>query len=463
MFTNIFYIILLLLIISLSPSGGPSPLSPLNAFFVSMIIYLGVICLIIWQNWRFKKTLRLKKGLMLGLVNFELLLFFITYHFILKGDRVLSIPYFPATLITFFSLFLYFSALGIFHFTAFRQRKITLPDETPFAHAQDQIRFLIPFILPFLLLTFFLELLNCFSLLDEIQNMENGWSTLITIVMTIGLMLILLLILPPIIQWIWQCKTLESSPLEERLRGLCERAGFKNPKLKVWTVMNQALTAAIVGIAAPFRYVIFTKRLLNEISPDALEAILAHEIGHSKRKHLFLYPFILMGFVVLSGILTFLLTPIMEDTLKAYPSTDWETILPIAFFVVYGILIISYLRFVFGFFSRLFERQADLHVFELSVPPEHMIKALDELGIATGHTHNYPSWHHYSIQQRIDYIASAIKNPSLIQKHHQKVKKVLIAYFSLLFFGILVLISPWMPSVFPFNYIQQGLSKISSV
>lgn len=445
MFTNIFYMILILLAISLSPEEGPSFLSPQVAFFVCIALYLALLGVIILQNRVLKKTLRLQKGVMLGLCNFEILLFLITYHFVFHGDRLLTNSYFPTTLSALFSLFLYFFALGTFHYSAFKLKKIVLPNATAINETQNQIRFLIPFALPFLFLTFFLELLSTFSLLDWFRGMNEGWTTIATFFGTLLLMLILILLLPPLIQWVWQCKTLEPSPLEARLRRLCEKAGFHQPKLKVWTVMNQALTAAIVGIAAPFRYVIFTKKILNDVSPDALEAILAHEIGHSKRKHLFLYPFILMGFVVLSGILTMLLIPGLENLMQTYPSSNWETFLPFIFFSLYGVLIISYLRFVFGFFSRLFERQADLHVFELDVPPEHMIKALDEIGVATGYTHTHPSWHHYSIQQRINFIRSAIQNPDLIRKHHQRVKNILILYFFLLFLGILVLISPWIP------------------
>nr|WP_249274178.1 M48 family metallopeptidase [Parachlamydia sp. AcF125] len=277
--------------------------------------------------------------------------------------------------------------------------------------------------------------------------------------------MLLLIFFPPLIQWIWQCQPLKDSPFQQKLQKICERAGFKHPKLKVWTVMNQSLTAAIIGVIPPFRYVLFTKKLLHTLSAEAIEAILAHEIGHSYRKHLLIYPFVLFGFMVLTGILSLLFAQTIENTLNLEillnPNLNWQLIVPLLFFLFYGTSLILYLRYVFGFFSRLFERQADLHVYALGVPPEHMIKALDELGVATGHTHEHPSWHHYSIQQRINFLHQTIQFPSLIESHNRKVKKILFAYFMALFVGACLLLSPWLPHLSPFSKIQQTFSHLS--
>lgn len=91
-----------------------------------------------------------------------------------------------------------------------------------------------------------------------------------------------------------------------------------------------------------------------------------------------------------------------------------------------------YYRIVYGLFSRLFERQADLHVFALGVPPEAMIEALDNVGIGTGFTHLVPNWHHYRIKERIDFLKQAMLDPSLVAKHHRKVWIALGIYLGLL-------------------------------
>ena len=35
-----------------------------------------------------------------------------------------------------------------------------------------------------------------------------------------------------------------------------------------------------------------------------------------------------------------------------------------------------YFRYVFGFFSRIFERQADLHIFQVGLDPANLIESL---------------------------------------------------------------------------------------
>ena len=64
---------------------------------------------------------------------------------------------------------------------------------------------------------------------------------------------------------------------------------------------------------------------------------------------------------------------------------------PIVAYIFYAIIAMLYFRIVFGYFSRLFERQADLYVFEAGVPHYYMLQALDYIGVASGNTHLSPA------------------------------------------------------------------------
>ena len=119
-------------------------------------------------------------------------------------------------------------------------------------------------------------------------------------IMTLGSIAMVMIFLPPIIVYVWGCKPLEDHFLKEKLDSLCARAHFTHAGFKTWTIMEDAMTAAIIGVIGRFRYVMFTKKLLEKLSPDAITAILAHEIGHSRRKHLILYPFVLLCSKMLS-------------------------------------------------------------------------------------------------------------------------------------------------------------------
>lgn len=454
MFSNLLYIIFVMLIITLTPIGeletaaGFWLYSPAEALLLGFASY-GIVIALIWLQgrWISRKRRRNDQGGMLLLVNLELLVFLFFFHFLLGAPRVFGrIPLigFSQTLMTILSLFFYFAGLAFFHYISSTRNKSfeTLPHKQ-LSHALRELRLLIPFIIPFLLLTVFLELINHITNQFPDLHLSTIETTLIFLGITILFIVLIMIFLPFVIQKIWQCQPLEDSPLKDRLEKLCQKANFKHAGLQTWTVLNHSLTAAIIGITPRFRYVMFTKRILREMSDDSIEAILAHEIGHSYRKHLLIYPFIIFGISVLLGLFSLFTAEAMEEGLRfvayTYPSYSWNFMAPVAVLLPYAVIIVVYFRVVFGFFSRLFERQADLHVFELKVPPEYLTNALHAIGVATGNSHHQPNWHHYSIQQRIDFLNAAAKDPTLIAKHHRKVKWILLGYMVLLILGLITL------------------------
>jgi STE24 endopeptidase len=253
-----------------------------------------------------------------------------------------------------------------------------------------------------------------------------------------------MIFLPKVLVLAWRCQKLEECPsvslaLIERLKALCKKAKFTYAGFYVWNVMEGSMNAAILGIVSKFRYVMFTKKLLERLHENAILAILAHEIGHKRHHHLLIYPLILMG-MVLSSIfisdqfLEYIHTNFTLDQILS-PATR-EAFLPFLAFLPFIAASAVYYRFIFGYFSRLFERQADLFVFELDLDPKYLIEALNEIGHGAGGIHNHPNWHHHSIQERIDFLKRAEKDRSLIAKHHKKVKWSLTLYLALLILAL---------------------------
>lgn len=434
MFANLFFIILVMILISMTPEIAQQdvfkhPLSPEMAFIAGLASYALVLLLICLQNRFFPKHFFTKSRL-LALINVELLLFLFFYHVVLNAPRLLEFAQ-SDTLVAVFSLLLYFGGLTVFYSTSKEKSSSNL-----------EIRLLIPFCLPFVFITLLLDLLKLLphSIRAWILD-SNSWTASL---MTLGIILIgllaLMILLPFLIQKIWLCQPLKDSEIQQRLENLCERAHFKHAGLKTWTVLNHSLTAAIVGIVPQFRYILFTNRLVDEFSPHSVEAILAHEIGHSYHKHLLFLPLVIFGLSLFLGILfppfSYGIDHLLQKGNEFYPSEFWLFFHPLAIFVLYAVMIALYLRVLFGLFSRLFERQADLHVFHLEVPAQHMIEALNHIGQATGNSHRVPNWHHYSIQQRIDFLEAAEQNPALIVQHHRKVKFYKASYLILLSAGV---------------------------
>lgn len=272
-----------------------------------------------------------------------------------------------------------------------------------------------------------------------LKNFSPFWRDVLTGIFDLSLLGLAMIFMPYLIVTCWRCRPLTDPQLLPRLERVCTDLNFKHGGMKIWTIMKHSCTAAIIGIVSPFRYVMFTEKLLRDFYPEEIEAILVHEIGHSRHKHLLYYPFILMGMLVTSTlIIEWLLKMVFEKVEFSFVDGNLFLVSLISF-ICYGLFLGLYFRFVFGFFSRLFERQADLHIFEHS-SPVYMIQALDRIGTVSGGIHKQPNWHHFSIQERMDFLQSAIHNPKVIQKHHTKVKLCLWLYFIFLFANITALI-----------------------
>lgn len=378
-------------------------LGPVSAFALSLLFYTAFLGLISLQTRVWKQ---ISKQKLAALVNLECLIFFGGLFYILGAQQLFPFE----TGVVLYAFLLYLGALGVFY--------------SAYSDAENQIRFTIPFALPFLLFTLVADLMQLLPPDNfVIQFFNHSWMALIPSLLFLG---VILIFLPLFFVWFWNCVPLEESDLKERLDAVCEKAHFAHAGLRTWGVMDNSLTAAIIGVVPSLRYILFTKKLLKQLSPSAVEAVLAHEIGHSFHKHMLIYPLIFFG---LTAFITFFLY-FFTDSLY---QLSGEALFPLLLFLFFALSFGLYFRYVFGFFSRLFERQADLHVFALGIAPEAMIEALDYVGVGTGFTHLVPNWHHYSIQERIDFLKRAIADPSLVPRYHKKVKSILIGYFFLLF------------------------------
>lgn len=432
MFTNLFFLILVLLLITLSPESWTNiawKYSPQEAFLRGIVLFFFVIGLIGLQNLLFSKFIRRHTTKMLTLANLELLIFLCVYHFFLGASRIF-IPLELQVVSIAFSLLMYFGGLAVFHVTSFNIQRISSHMTSRWLYANRELQLLLPFAIPLLLITLFSDVLT-HTLSDEMKHLlfesNSMWSFLFVGAVTLIFILGMMIYLPYWIQKIWRCQSLTNHDLRKRLEHICRVAHFKYADLKTWTVLDHALTAAIIGIVPRYRYVMFSKRLLEELPSTSVEAILAHEIGHNYHRHLWIYPFIILGASVFISFISFFLPEV----------TDSFSLLSL--FIVYAIAVAVYFRVIFGFFSRMFERQADLHVFVLEIPSQYLIDAFEHIAVATGNSHNVPNWHHYSIQKRINFLKAAIAKPSLIAKHHRYVRYCVFAYFFLLGLSLVAL------------------------
>lgn len=85
----------------------------------------------------------------------------------------------------------------------------------------------------------------------------------------------------------YKFKPLENDELTKRLIKLSERAGTRVRGVYEWQLSEKSkkANAALAGLGAT-RRIILADTLIENFSPDEIEAVLAHELGHHVHKHI---------------------------------------------------------------------------------------------------------------------------------------------------------------------------------
>lgn len=207
-----------------------------------------------------------------------------------------------------------------------------------------------------------------------------------------GLLMILALFLPVILCNTWETAPIPDGPQRDLLDTVAARARFRSRSLRVWKTGHQMANAAIVGISARSRIVLFSDSLLSELDLRELAAVFAHEIGHAVRHHV---PIFVMWVAVFFFGADLLATWMFPDSL-------W-----LSGGLILSAMVVWY--FAFGFMSRRFELDADLYSMDLLGDADALISALERVG---GRLRDVASWRHFSTAERVRFLTEATRMPS---------------------------------------------------
>ncbi|MDR0476499.1 MAG: peptidase M48 Ste24p, partial [Desulfobulbaceae bacterium] len=146
----------------------------------------------------------------------------------------------------------------------------------------------------------------------------------------------------------------------------------------------------------------------------------------------------LVGFSVLIGtlsapILHLLLPPPRLENLLAEASIAPETLVTVGQSLPALAALLLFFRFVFGWFLRNFERQADLRVIEIMGDGRALVSTF-ELLADSGGDREQSSWHHFGLGERIRAIETAEADPQYSARHDKKVGRALAGYFFVVVF-----------------------------
>jgi Zn-dependent protease with chaperone function len=260
--------------------------------------------------------------------------------------------------------------------------------------------------------------------------LHSEWGNLLSL----GIFfLFILLFFPPLVRRLWGCNKLQDGDLRRRLTAFCKKQNL-SAELYLWPLFEgRVLTAGVMGIVPGLRYILITPALIESMSIEELEAVMAHEIGHVKRMHLLLYIFLIGGFSILTGYLAepaiyLLFSSDLFSSMMDKGNIPPETLLAFFGVVPMFLLMVFYFRYIFGYFLRNFEREADLHVFPVLGNSRALISAFEKIAIMSGDIRDQPSWHHFGIGERINYLEKCEKDPTWIKRHHRKVFLSLLSY-----------------------------------
>ena len=268
--------------------------------------------------------------------------------------------------------------------------------------------------------------------------------------LTLGVGLVLLVILPWLLIRIWPTRSLPTGSLRQQLDQTAQRLNLGYTDIRLMDTNGTFANAMVAGFLPVPRYVLLSDLLVAHLTPEEIEAVFGHEMGHVKHKHLLFYLlFMMLSLAALTLFAEWVLAlvpplPAEGDVVRLAMSgaLPWKTLLAhLGIFAVGGL----YIWQVFGLVSRACERQADIFGCKAVAPglpyfgavPVYMngqavtvpatppaspglephgirvfISALAKVAHLNGIDPERPSWRHGSIGQRVRYLDYLIQNPA---------------------------------------------------
>jgi STE24 endopeptidase len=279
-----------------------------------------------------------------------------------------------------------------------------VPEWTLGGYLSFQVRFQLLFVAaPIALILLLVDSLELY-----IGPLLAGWAwadavmTLLVLAVAGGVFLLA----PPMLVRIWRTSTLPAGSVRSELEAMCGRMNLRYRRLLIWHSQGVLINAAVVGFLRPLRYVLLSDGMLDQMYPEQIKAIFAHEAGHIKHHHLI--------YAVMFAVSTILLANVLVAVLAV--------LLGIPALAALGIgltLLLATWAVGFGWLSRRFERQSDtVAAWSCGPPPESrnhpdevtpegaatFAGALDQVARLNRISRNQFNWRHGSIAWRVAHV-----------------------------------------------------------
>ena len=443
MFGNFIYFIIVLLIYSTYQPSEDTNFTSIETFilFIGLIVAFAGITWI--QFYRIEKRLlqgrfaqlshkfssTLTRQSIMAIVLFSINIYGLNLSSFLANIDFLSIiPTFQALL--FLGLFIFYLAI-VWACAHGPYKMLSNSDLSRRSYILSQISFSVPVLLPWLLLSGVADIINALPF----ESPKHFLSTTQGQIAYFIVFLVAIAIAgPAVIQKFWRCKPLETGHYRKRIENLCREARLEYADILYWPIFGgRMITAGVMGLVKKFRYILVTNDLLRFLEPEEIDAVIAHEIGHIKKKHLIFYLVFFVGYMLISFATFDLLIYFIIFTEPIYQfisnsGLDQTAVTSSIFSFIIIIFFLIYFRFIFGYFMRNFERQADTYVYTLFDSAAPLISCFEKIAATSGEPYDKPNWHHFSIKSRIEYLKKCETDRVWITRQDNKIIKSIAVY-----------------------------------
>jgi Zn-dependent protease with chaperone function len=221
--------------------------------------------------------------------------------------------------------------------------------------------------------------------------------------LTLGLAVTAIWTLPALLRRTWDTIPLPAGRTRESVEEFAKHVRFRCSEFLVWRTGHQMANAAVVGVGARQRVVVFSDLLLAQLPQRELVAVLAHEIGHVARHHV-------LTFIAWSSALFLGL-----DLGIANFEIESEWAMGLGLFATLAVWWGG-----FGWLSRRSELEADLYALHATGDVMAMVSALEIVG--GPHARAKDSWRHFSTARRVQFLLRAAEDEGVATRLTRKMR-----------------------------------------
>ncbi len=241
---------------------------------------------------------------------------------------------------------------------------------------------------------------------------------------------VVFLLAPFLIRYLWDTQPLPAGEIRNRLLEMCTTHRIKIRELLVWNTFSVMMNGAVMGVVGRMRYILLTDALLDAMAPRQIESVMAHELGHVRRRHLpalilALFAILIFVSMAVSLPMTYFYPPdeLAATLAQSQSASGVGTEIPMGWLEAVAFIIsILGIFLLFGWVSRRFERQADTFAVQhlsgmtrtdlaLPMTAEAVVAMSSALGLVAA-LNSIPvkkrSWRHGSIAWRQNYLRTLV-------------------------------------------------------